>query len=229
VTGNGAARQPYLVCGHPQQALPLFIRRGREGVEATGELRRFEPAGKEVYFRRGQAEGGTAIEGEFGGAGSVDDGGGGAEPRNQRGQPVEAGGIEQQLPLARNNPDGLGKLKAGLQARPSDFPIVVNEVGAALNILDQAGGRRDGGGVGVGQQAGVKPALRIIPGGFDEGFDVREIAPSDAVGIGRAVKADIAIGGEPWIAFLQQVVSQGGNSGGGQRCGEIELIRTARE
>src|SRR5260370_16211903 len=164
-------------------------------MQVARETRGFEPVGEEVQFGGGEAEGGAAVEIELTGGGAVDDGGGGAKAWNQHGQPAEAGGIQWHLWPTGNLAGELADLEAGLQAHPGDFPIVINEVGATQNILNQAGGRRAGIGAVVGQQAGEQPAIGPRSGGFDEGVYVWKISPGDAVCLGRAGEGRITGGG----------------------------------
>jgi hypothetical protein len=129
------------------------------GMEAAREFGGFEPVGEEVQFGCGEAEGGAAVEGELTGRDAGDDGGGGAEPRDEHGEPIEAGGIQRHLRAARNLACGLAELEVGLQARAGGFPIVIDEVGAAEDVLDHADGRRAEVCVCLGEQAGEEPAF----------------------------------------------------------------------
>ena len=100
-------------------------------MQAAREFRGFQPVGEEMQFKRGETDRGFAKEGELIRRSEINNGRRRAEPREKHAQTIQAGRIQRHLRAPGNLARGLTEIKNGIDARPGDFPIIIDQIGPA--------------------------------------------------------------------------------------------------
>ena len=135
IARTGTARRPYQIarnvrgrCGGHRP--PLHWGPSQKGMQAVWELGRFKPIGQKMQFNGGKTECGLAGERELVWPGLGDVRRRCAKPGRNRCKPKHIWRTGRQLGFMRYNTGKLPHIKPLFDPRTTDFPIVIEQVGA---------------------------------------------------------------------------------------------------